>query len=334
MNANTRSEELKLKRHTHIKAHTRMATIKSKETRKKQKTEDKSAELATTQYLVETVKRLQVENEHLRHQLGKARRIPSGRVGIIFLIPGIASLALSIHMTSPVLAFIGLGLTFWGALFFFIKPIKYVRSSLLDSTAIASYSIIDRIVKDLNYKGKSYYIPPYPKDIFLPEYLKGLKDMIVFISADTDASMPSIEEMAKSRFLLENPKGISVTPPGLGILTLIEDELKTDLTQPTLNELIEELPRILLENFQLAKEIEIEAQDSTIYIKIVDSRHKDLFEAERNLQSVHFLGCPVVSTIACAVAKNSGKMVTITKDEISPDFETIQVWLQILGEQE
>ena len=308
-----------------------MAPNKSRKSQKKQKTEDKSAELSTTQYLVETVKQLQAENENLKLELTKSRRIPSGKIGIIFLIPGILSLAFSIYTTSSVLAFIGLGLTFWGALFFFVRPIKYVQSTLLDSTAITSYSTIDRIIKDLNYKGKSFYIPPYPKDIYLPEYLKGLKNMIVFISADSDASMPSIEEMAKSRFLLENPKGISIAPPGLGLLTLFEKELKTDLTHLNLNELCDSLSNTILEHFQLAKEIEIKPEKDTIHLKIVDSTYKDLYSKEENLKSIHLLGCPIVSAIACAIAKATGKMVTIVKDEVSLDNQTIQVWLQILG---
>jgi len=308
-----------------------MAPNKSRKSQKEQKTEDKSAELSTTQYLIETVKRLQAENENLKLELIKSRRIPSGKIGMIFLIPGIISLAFSIYTTSSVLAFIGLGLTFWGALFFFVRPIKYVQSTLLDSTAITSYSTIDRIIKDLNYKGKSFYIPPYPKDIYLPEYLKGLKNMIVFISADSDASMPSIEEMAKSRFLLENPKGISIAPPGLGLLTLFEKELKTDLTHLNLNELCDSLSNTILEHFQLAKEIEIKPEKDTIHLKIVDSTYKDLYSKEENLKSIHLLGCPIVSAIACAIAKATGKMVTIVKDEVSLDNQTIQVWLQILG---
>jgi hypothetical protein len=308
-----------------------MPPNKPENSQKEQKTEDNSAELSTTQYLVETIKRLQAENENLKLELTKSRRIPSGKIGIVFLVPGVLSLVLSIYAGSSVLAFIGLGLTFWGALFFFVRPIKYVKSSLLDSTAITSYSTIDRIIKDLNYKGKSYYIPPYPKDVYLPEYLKGLKDMIVFISAENASTMPSIEEMAKSRFILEKPKGISIAPPGLGLLTLFEKELKTDLTALELSELSDNLTKIILENFQLAKEIEIKPEQDMVHVKIVDSTYKDLYTKE-NLKSVHSLGDPIVSAIACAIAKTTGKMVTIQKDKASPDERIIQAWLQILRE--
>ena len=298
---------------------------------KPQETEEDRAKrtaLSSTQYLVETIKQLQTTNEQLKLELLKSRGIPSGKIGIAFMLPGVLALASSIYTASPVLAFIGLGLTFWGALFFFVRPVKYVRSTLLDSAAITSYSTIDRIIKDLNYQGKSFHIPPYPRDVYLPEYLKGLKNMIVFISADSGSSMPSVEDIAQSRFLTKDPKGISVAPPGLGLLTLIENEMKTDITTLSLEDLYSNLQKTILENFQLAKEVEILPQDDTIQVRIHDSIYKNLYSKEANLQSIHFLGCPIVSAIACAVAKNTGKIVTIQKSQVSADGETIQVELQ------
>jgi hypothetical protein len=295
-----------------------------------EETEDKSVELKNTQYLIETIKQLQTDTEKLKLELRKARRIPSGKIGIILIVPGALSLIFSILNNSQVLAFIGLGLTFWGALFFFVRPIKYVKSTLLDSTAISSYSTIDRIIKDLKYKGKSYYIPPYPKEVYLPEHLKGLKNMIVFISADSGPDMPSIEEMAKSGFLLENPKGICVAPPGLGLLTQFEKELRTDITKLDLNELCETLPPIILENFQLAKEIEMKTEKNQVHLKIFDSIYTNLYGREQNLNSVHFLGCPLISAITCAIAKTTGKIVTIYRDNVSPDGQTIEAWLRFV----
>lgn len=302
----------------------------SSKTEKTEEIAHESTELTTTQYLIETIKQLQIDNENLKLEIRKAKKISSGKVGIAFLIPGIASLVFSILNSSQVLAFIGLGLTFWGALFLFIRPLKYVESSLLSSTAIASYSTIDRIIKDLKYKGKSYYIPPYPKEVYLPEHLKGLKEMIVFVSADSSEDMPSIEEMAKSRFLLENPKGICVAPPGLGLLTQFEKELGTEIAKLELSELCESLPQLILENFQLAKEIEMNPEENQVHLKLVDPIYGNLYTAEENLRSVHFLGCPLVSAIACAIAKNTGKIVMIHKDNVSPDGQTIEIWYRIL----
>ncbi len=304
-----------------------MKDMCSDKTERAKETEDKSVESTNTQYLME-IRRLKAEVENLKLELRKARRIPSGKIGIIFMVLGALSLIFSILINSQILGFIGLGLTFWGALFYFVRPIRYVKSGLLDSTAISSYSTIDRIVKDLKYKGMRarYYIPPYPKDVYLPEHLKGLKDMIVFISADRNADMPSIVEMAESKFLLENPRGICVAPPGLGLLTQFEKELRIDITRLELSELCERLPQLILENFQLAKEIEMKPEKNQVHLRIFDTVYKNLYSREENLKSIHFLGCPLVSAIACAIAKTTGKIVAIHREKVSLDGQTIEVW--------
>jgi len=186
------------------------------------------------------------------------------------------------------------------------------------------------MIQDLNYKGKPIYIPPYPKEAYLPEYLKGLKEMIVFIPAEDVVAMPTIEEMAKKQFLLKNPKGICIAPPGYGLVSLFERELKTEFTQISLDELYEALPTIIVNNLELAKEFEINPEKNLIHVKIIDSVYKDLYTSEQSIKSIHSIGCPLASAIACALAKTTGKLVAIVKDLISPDSKTIEVWYQTL----
>ena len=307
-----------------------MMSPKSNDNAKSKEKTDKESEQATVQYLMKTLENLQKENEILKRDILKSKRTPSGKIGFILLAIGALTLVGSVVNTSTVLAFIGLGLTFWGALFLFARPIKFVRGSLLDSTAISSYTTIDRIVQDLNYKGKPIYIPPYPKGAYLPEYLKGLKEMIVFIPAEDVVAMPTIEEMAKKQFLLKNPKGICIAPPGYGLVSLFERELKTEFTQINLDELYDALPTIIVNNLELAKEFEINSEKDLIHIKIIDSVYQDSYSREQGFKSIHSVGCPLTSAIACALAKTTGKLVAIVKDMISPDSKTIEVWYQTL----
>jgi hypothetical protein len=189
------------------------------------------------------------------------------------------------------------------------------------------YNTIDRIITDLKPKVKSYYIPPYPEEVYLPEHLKGLKDMIVFIATDASTTIPSIEEMAKGKFLLQNPKGICISPPGAGLLTRLEKELRRDITKIELGELCESISQLATEKLQLAKEIEMKPEENQIHTKIADSMYKDLYRQE-NLKSVKLLGCPLVSAMACAIAKATGKAVTIQKTTLSLDEQTIEAWFQ------
>jgi len=201
------------------------------------KSTDKESEKATIQYLMGTIEELQKEKEILRREALQSKRKPSGKIGFVLLAFGALTLIGSVVKDSQVLAFIGLGLAFWGALFLFARPIKFVKSTLLDSTAISSYTTIDRMMQDLKYKGKPIYIPPYPREAYLPEYLRGLKEMIVFIPAEDILATPTLEEMAKKQFLLKNPKGICIAPPGYGIINLFEKEFKTEFTQINLERL-------------------------------------------------------------------------------------------------
>jgi hypothetical protein len=247
------------------------------------------------------------------------------KIAVLFLLFGSLSIVFSVYSKSQVLAFVGLGLTFWGALFLLVRPLKYVEGALLDSVAASEYSTIDRIITSFEYKGKGYYVPPYPKDVHLPQYLKGLKDMVVFLSAETDFATPSIEEMAEGKFLLTKSKGVLVAPPGLGLLAQVEKQLRQDFTKMKLEEVCEVLPRFLTQDFNLAKSMEMTLSENEVNLTIIDSLYQSLYQAENNWSSVALIGCPIVSVVACALAKSSGKFVTIHKQLVSPDGMTIIV---------
>jgi hypothetical protein len=308
-----------------------MVSLRHREKAKDREKSDKQPENVTVEYLVETLRNLQKENELLKRDLLKSKKTPSGKIGFAFLVVGALALIGSVVSSSTALAFVGLGLSFWGALFLFARPVKFVRGTVLDYTAISSYKTIDRITEDLKYTGKPIYIPPYPKEAYLPEYLKGLKEMIVYIPAEDIVAMPTIEEMAKKQFLLKNPRGLSIPPPGYGLESLFEKELKVDFTQVKIDWLFGSLPTLLVGNLGMAKEFEINAENDLIHVKIVDSLYKDLYSSEQNFKSIHSIGCPLTSAIACALTKITGKLVIITKDEVSPDLGTIEVWYKTLA---
>jgi hypothetical protein len=283
-----------------------------------------NAELESTKQLTATMDQLQEEVKNLKSQLNAIKGKSSSRIGIVFAVPGILSLGFSVVTDSQVLAFIGLGLTFWGALFFLVRPIAYVRGSLLGITAATLYSTIDRIIKDLDYEGKGLYVPPYPKNAYLPEHLKGLKETIVFIPADANSGPPSIEEIANSKFMTKKPRGICITAPGSALADQFEKMLETDLTKMNLEDLCASLPQIILENFQLAKEIQMKTEDQRVILKTVDSVFKNLY-IEQGPKSVRLLGCPLASAVASALGKATGKATQIESINASPDVQTIEV---------
>ena len=67
--------------------------------------------------LKERIQRLEQEKETLRLKLWKCERRPSTLTDYILLAVGAAALTSATIYSSSILAFIGLGLTFWGVLF-------------------------------------------------------------------------------------------------------------------------------------------------------------------------------------------------------------------------
>lgn len=250
-------------------------------------------------------------------------------ISIVFMAVAIASLAFSILANSQVLAFTGLGLILWSTLFLLVKPSTYVKENVLDASLLSTYTNFDRIIKNMKIKGPGYYIPPYPKEVYLPAHLKGLKETLVFISAEASNIFPSLEELARSRFIIRDPKGICIAPPGIGLTGLIEKELQLDLTKVDLDTLCETLPPKILENLQLASQMEMKHDNNQVNLRIQDSVYMDLYLKEK-LESLAFTGCPLVSAIACEIAKVTGKTVMIQKMAASADANTVAVVYQIM----
>lgn len=158
--------------------------------------------------------------------------------------------------------------------------------------------------------------------------MKGLKEATVFISTDSE-SIPPVEAIAQRRFLLESPRGICISPPGLGILDQIEREMGKDLSNIQLSDLSESLSPIVVESLQLAKEVEMRIEGNQVHLIMINPAYRRLYASE-GLKSVHFLGCPLVSAIACAIAKSIGKIVTIQKIDVSQEEQVVKVWYRIM----
>jgi hypothetical protein len=242
-----------------------------------------------------------------------------------FLATGVFLLVFSFLFEMQIAAFIGLGLTFWGALFALVRSGSYVDSGLLDSSAQSTYSTIDRMITDLKYNGQGYYIPAYPKDVSLPDYLKNLREPVVFISEDFDGK-PSIEELAQSKFISTQTRGVFVASPGAGIMTQIERQLRLDLSKVSLDELADRLPKLLTENLNLAKSADMILTPNGAEFRAHGILYESLYNPESSPKSLSLLGCPVVSAVASALAKTSGKTVVISEQKILPGNSVFAVY--------
>ena len=143
----------------------------------------------------------ELEKSSVRARSRNKRRQPSTIAGLAMVVAGIIALALSVYASSTILVFMGLGLTFWGALLLFIRQQKYVKSVLIDSTALSSLRTIDRIMTNLGYHEKGIYIPGGN-----PERA------VVFVPQEPFGRIPKANEIEDQTFI-ENPKGLAMVPP-------------------------------------------------------------------------------------------------------------------------
>ena len=249
----------------------------------------------------------------------------SGIIGYILLLFGMISLIPSILYESSILAFIGLGLTFWGALLLFLMSTKLVKADLLDATAISSLKTINHIISNSDCKGKAIYLPP--------KYLKDIKGATVFIPSKKETVLPSTEEITEEKIFLENPNGMCITPPGLGLINLFEKELKTNFLTTDITYLQNNLPKLFIEDLELAENFEMDKENSIIHVKITETIYKNICKEIRKLSKIsNSIGCPLCSSIAIAITRATGKPITIEKTEIFEDGKTIETYYRIAEE--
>jgi hypothetical protein len=234
-------------------------------------------------------------------------------VALMMLILGLVSLLGSAVYDSYVAAFVGLGLTFWGALLLLIAPSKYVKLELLTAASSSQAANLERMLTLAEISSKGIYLPP--------RLLKDYNSSLIFIPATSNEALPKREDIPKEN-TLETPHGLFLTPSGFSLSKLFEKELRKSFTELSLNELTTQLPR-LLERLGITKTALMNVEGGKVTFETGNYIFKDLCLETRNFQRTHeTVGCPFSSAIACALAKASGKPVTIEKEERGPNNET------------
>jgi len=262
--------------------------------------------------LVRKIKQLESESEAIRLKLRRQRFAFSKMIAASLLAVGGVALISSIVLFSSILAFIGLGLTFWGALFFFIRPEAYVKAKLLDATAVSSLMDIDKILSEEGCQGKGVYLAPKSDE--------GLKEGMIFIPAKDEIAIPSIEEIAGGKVFLENPQGICLLSPGYGLAKLFEEELEVDFSKVHLDYLQKNLPRLLVDDLEVVEDFSMDVDGEFIEVRTVGSIYQDLCREVKKLTNICLhMGCPICSAIGCVLAKVTRDPVVFEGDKLSSD---------------
>ena len=267
---------------------------------------------------------------------------PIGTTVLALLLLGAVSLTVSIGYDSSILALIGLGLIFWGALLLYIKPEQNVSKTLLEATLSPSLTTLNEMIQDLGYKGEATYLPP--------KYFANPDTTKIYISKYKHTSLPTPEliQPYENQIVTRTTQGLLITPPGIQLSRLMEESLGTAFIKTSLKDLEQKLPKVLIEDLEITQNLDIEEENSptntkensaasyidtgkiTIHAKITKPIYRNMFkDAEESSQTTSTIGDPVCSAIAVALAKATGKPVRITKTSSSEDGNTINVTYEI-----
>jgi hypothetical protein len=277
--------------------------------------------------LVEALRTLEQKNAALRRDLWKSRQKPKGRIGYALLLVGFLTLIWSIVDVAYVPAFIGIALSFWGALLLFIRPGNYIKAALLSSTVHPTLEAINGLIESLHPRGKSLYLPPGTLNGSSREKL------LIPLAEDTASARP-VEVSNQPGFSEMLPKGICLTPSGQDLADLFEDELGTDFSEVDLDYVQKNLPGLFIEGLEIAEDFEMDRRENTLRTRVRNSIYRDLCSRirKRSKSPCSAFACPLCSSIACTLTRVTGRPVRIQKSRVSADGGKLEVQFEILEE--
>jgi hypothetical protein len=196
----------------------------------------------------------------------------------------------------------------------------------LDSTAFSSLATLNQIIQEIKYSGKAVYLPP--------KYFKNPETTKAYVARQGNAKLPTPEQTQaqETRVYIEDPEGLLLTPPGEELSRLFERTLNTTFTKMDVNYMQRGLPKLFVEDLEISQEFQISADKNRINVRIEGTPYRKLLQKTKDLGDTAALGSPLVSALACTIAKASGRPVTIERQKTSDDGDKIEIEYHILEE--
>ncbi len=275
------------------------------------------------QSLERRVKELEPDHFDLKRKLWKLRYQGTKSIAIILICIGGASLLASYLYSSLILTFIGLGLTLWGAVIFYVLPSRHVPEKIMYAVALQMTKTLDSLLVSIGYKGGAIF--------YQRKYQDGLSQGYMFIPFDNVYKIPKEHEFTQEKVFYDNPKGISIVAPSQGLVELFEQELNVTFENVDLVYVKENLKRLLTEDLNLIDDLTVENSNGIIHARIVGrSCAYNCNSINEHTQLGTHLGCPLCAALAVVISKVAGKPVTIKETNVKNDsIETSYIILDL-----
>lgn len=255
-----------------------------------------------------------------QHEINNPLKNPYRKTAITLTTFGIILIILSFFFEITILAVISIGIIFWGIIFAFVKTSEIVSTELLNFSFSSTPTLIDKIIQTQNFE-KGAYIPP--------RYFENINEGGILLPHRGDTR--KIEEMAKDKELFLFQKEYYGPFPGIGLVNFLEEKLSTNLTMKGVEFLEDALVKVFQEE-GIADGIQIKTNGDVVHFKVINPVYGAGCEEVRKHQSFvcTYIGCPFCSVLAYALAKATGKIVLIERNELSSDNKIIDLWCRMV----
>jgi hypothetical protein len=255
---------------------------------------------------------------------GKPESVLTYRLfSLIMISAGFFELLFSTFFASSNLAFLGLGLIFFGAVLGYIRTEGYTQKVLLDSTVLSQVVGSNEIKQKLGYNGWAIYLPP--------KYFRDPDVQKVYVTKQRDTSLPTPEQVRDPNFLLNDVNGILFTPSGAELARLFERTIEMNFLGADFGYLQRNLPKVFVD-LEIARNIVLKNEGSSIKVTIEDCRFVTPFESQLSSEGLSVQDSPIVSAIACALAKATGQPLIITTERVSPNGRNVTIEYYLLDD--
>jgi hypothetical protein len=229
---------------------------------------------------------------------------------------GTGLVVVSAFSASSFLAILGVAIIFWGVILLNVTPSKHVPLTWLNASAEAAAANVERLISELNLSERGVYLPP--------KNLKNTESSLIFIPKTPKTPLPTPDETNEET-------GAFITPPGWALSHLFEEELGFSFTKTNLAHVQISLQKLLVEDLELAQNAEIQIQGNMVTLEITGSVLDEICRQTDSQPKTHKqVGCLLSSAIACALARASGKPVTIQNETCNQETKTTKIEYEIL----
>lgn len=256
-----------------------------------------------------------------QHNTNNPIKNPYRKTAITLTALGIILIIVSLFFEIPILAVISIGIIFWGIIFAFAKTSDVVSTELLNFSFSSTPTVMDKIIQTQNFE-KGVYIPP--------RYFANANEGGVLLLHRGEETR-KIEEIAKDKELSLSSEEYYGAFPGMGLVNFLEEKLSIDLTMKGIKFLEDTLMKIFQEQ-GIAEDIQIKTDGDVAHFRVINPVYGTGCEEVRRHQSFvcTYIGCPFCSALAYALAKATGKIVLIERNELSSGNKIIDLWCRMI----